>query len=203
MSKEQTIGVIFAGGRGARLGGSGKASVRLGADTLLDRTLGRLSPQCKEVIASTRTAGDTVAGLIFVPDDEAAGPGGPLVALLSAMRWAARERDARYLLTTPVDTPFLPLDLAASLLDAMVSGGRRSAVAVTGDRIHGLSALYELSVLSELETMIGEGGERMVQAMHLALGSVPTRFATDPVDPFLNVNTPEDLARARAVVAKE
>ncbi|MBB4660167.1 molybdenum cofactor guanylyltransferase [Parvularcula dongshanensis] len=190
----QTVGVIFRGGQGRRLGGVDKGMLRVGGATLLERTASRLAPQCATLAISGGPA--ERGGLEVVPDDA---PGeGPLRALLGVMRWAASQTGARFLLTSPVDTPFLPLDLGRRLHGVLCDRPAGSAVAASEGRLHHLNALFALSVLPLLEDLVEAKGERRVGALHAALGSVPVPFGDGDSDPFMNVNTPEDLARAEA-----
>ncbi|ADM10758.1 molybdopterin-guanine dinucleotide biosynthesis protein A [Parvularcula bermudensis HTCC2503] len=199
-SPPTTFGVIFMGGESRRLGQE-KASVELAGMTLLDRIVDRLSPQCAQLALSVRRAGDGLEGLDEVVDPVTEKPGGPLMGVLAALRWA-RGQGARFLLTSPVDTPFLPTDLADRLRAEMSGHRARSAVAVSRDRIHGLTALYGTDLLPDVERLVLQEDERMLQAFHLRIGSVPTVFATTPTDPFININTPEDLAAARALIGE-
>lgn len=196
-SPTEIAAVVLCGGSGKRLG-QDKAMTDLVGLSLLDRSVSRLRPQCGLVAVGI---GDRTALPTKLPTvaDEAIVPGGPLVGVLSAMRWASAQPGVRYLLTTPVDTPFLPTDLAARLSATMAERERRSAVAASGNRVHGLSALYDLTLLETVDDLVLHEGERMLQAFHLHLASAPVRFATKPLDPFMNVNTPDDLSAAWAL----
>ena len=181
--------------------GRPKAELSFGAQTLFERTAERLGPQCCELAVCVRSAGSAPAGWPEIVDAPAEGDGGPLLGVLSALRWAAAEKPESPVLISPVDTPFLPLDLVARLSQAMAEKGTKSAVAVSGDRVHGLTALFAPTALAEAEALVEEGGERMLQAFHLSLGSTPVRFDTAERDPFFNINRPEDLEAAAKMLA--
>ena len=66
-----TLGLVLAGGLARRMGGRDKALIRIGAQTILDRVLERLTPACTGIILNAN--GDPARfarfGLPVVPDD--------------------------------------------------------------------------------------------------------------------------------------
>lgn len=186
------LGVILMGGESRRMGAP-KAAIQLAGQTLFERTVAALEPQCREIAVVVREKGQAPAGVEEIIDAEVPGAGGPLLGVLAALRWAAGQGS---LLTTPVDTPFLPADLAVRLEGAVAQNNAHSAVAMSKDRMHGLTALFAPAALPPAEQIIVERGERMLQAFHLQMASSPVRFSTDDGDPFANLNDPSDLAAA-------
>ncbi|MGC9417900.1 MAG: molybdenum cofactor guanylyltransferase MobA [Rhodovulum sp.] len=191
----RVVGLILAGGRGRRLGGVDKALIRLNGETLLARVAARLGPQVAALGLSANGPGRTYAavGLPVLPD---APPGdrGPLAGVLAGLDWAA-DGGAEALVTAAVDTPFLPPDLVARLLDS----GAPLAVAESGGRRHPTAALWPVSLRAELRAALDRGVRRL-GGFAEAQGAVAVGFApgADGIDPFFNINTPEDLARAEA-----
>ena len=53
-SQERVAGVILAGGRSRRMGGTDKASLQLGGETLLERAVARLAPQVSDTVISAK-----------------------------------------------------------------------------------------------------------------------------------------------------
>ncbi|WP_126977761.1 molybdenum cofactor guanylyltransferase MobA [Frigidibacter oleivorans] len=187
-------GVILAGGLSSRMGAD-KALAMLGGQRLLDRVARRLAPQVARMAVNTN-APLTDPGLPVLPD--ALPPGvpdrpGPLAGILAALDWAAAEGFAR-VVTVPVDTPFLPADLVARLAAAGCP-----AIAESGGRTHPAAGLWPVRLAPALRAAL-VAGQRRVAPWAEAAGAVRVTFAGDP-DPFLNLNTPEDLARAEALLA--
>jgi len=188
-------GLILAGGEGRRLGGADKALVSLGAETLLGHLLARLDGQVGAVAISAN--GDSVRFAAFgkpvLGDGPFAGQG-PLAGLLAGLDWAA-ELGAGELLTVPCDTPFVPADLVARL-------GRSPARAASGGQPHHLVALWPVAARVALRARLSETAARGVAEFSASLGMRTVAFSSVAFagaawDPFLNINTPEDLAMAR------
>jgi molybdopterin-guanine dinucleotide biosynthesis protein A len=190
------IGVILAGGAGRRIGGD-KAFARLAGRPLVAHVIDRLAPQCRALAINAAPDPRLDAfGLPVVPDAEAdAGGQGPLSGILAAMGWAAARGAAR-VLTAPVDTPFLPADLAARLaaVDAPI------ALARTGDGLHGTCGLWQVALRDDLQAAL-EHGVRKVTEFTEAQGAAGAAFPDALPPPFFNVNRPGDVARAAAWLA--
>lgn len=191
-------GLILAGGRGARMGGADKAFLLLGGRSLVARAIARLAPQCRPLAISAngdpaRFAG---TGLPVLPDG-LPGLAGPLAGVLAGLDWAAG-LGARALVTAAVDTPFLPADLAARL--ARAAGPKGLAVAASADemgrmRVHPTFGLWPVALREELRAFL-DAGERKVMLWAERQAAGIAEFPPMPFDPFVNINTPEDLGIA-------
>ncbi|TCO71156.1 molybdenum cofactor guanylyltransferase MobA [Rhodovulum euryhalinum] len=194
----KVVGVILAGGRGRRLGGADKALVRLAGETLLVRVAARFAPQVAALALSANgpASAYAAAGLPVLPD---APPDdrGPLAGVLAGLDWAAAE-GAEALATVAVDTPFLPLDLVARLVDS----GAPLAMAESGGRRHPTAALWPVAVRQALSAALDRGDRRLGDVAE-SLGAVAVAVDGDGIDPFFNINTAEDLALAEAVLRSE
>jgi molybdopterin-guanine dinucleotide biosynthesis protein A len=120
---------------------------------------------------------------------------GPLAGVLAGLDWAAA-LGAGALLTVPGDTPFIPAGLAAALAPA-------PACAASNDRPHYLVALWPVSCRGDLRRLLSTPGRRDVAHFAAQIGMRRVDFPAAKWDPFLNVNTPEDLAKARAIAEGE
>jgi molybdopterin-guanine dinucleotide biosynthesis protein A len=169
------------------MGGGDKALLALGAHTVLDELLNRLRPQVEALAISAN--GDPARfvpwALPVLPDPTGAGP---LAGVLAGLTWAA-EAGAATLLTVPADTPFIPADLVARLGEAPVGAASASGT-------HHPVALWPVVARGALISFLAAGGLR-VSAFAAAIGMRTVYFGDLP-DPFFNINTPEDLALARA-----
>jgi molybdopterin-guanine dinucleotide biosynthesis protein A len=185
------VGVILAGGSGRRIGGD-KAFARLAGRSLVTHVIDRLAPQCRALaINATPDPRLEGFGLPVVPDAVGGGQG-PLSGILAAMVWAAA-RGATRVLTAPVDTPFLPADLAARLaaVDAPI------ALARTDDGVHGTCGMWQVALRDDLQAAL-ERGVRKVTEFTEAQGAAGVTFPDRTPPSFYNVNRPDDLARAAA-----
>ena len=182
--------LVLAGGQSRRMGRD-KALEELAGRTLLSRGLDRLRPQADALAVSggRRPGRLCIDGLPVLPDGDG---DGPLAGVLAGLDWAAA-LGARVLLTSPVDTPFLPDDLAARLVPVA------PAYAAGPDRPHPLLAAWPILSGPALRTWLRrEEGSRAVMAFCERIGAVPVRWESEA--PFRNLNTPDDLLAAEASI---
>jgi len=130
-------------------------------------------------------------GLPVLPDSVEGLPG-PLAGILAAMEWAGEGHVA----TVPGDAPFLPRDLLARLDAAREASGAEIAVATSNGRAHPVVALWPARLAEELRRALVEEGLRKVESWIDRYPNIRVEFPPDPIDPFFNVNRPEDLAEA-------
>lgn len=190
MSAPPTFGVILAGGLSRRMGGGDKSLRDLGGRPMLAHVIERLAPQCAglAINANGDPARFASFGLPVWPDTMPGNPG-PLAGVLAAMEASPLP----WVVTVTGDAPFLPRDLVERLHGA----GAALACAASGGRQHPPVALWPRRLAGELRAAILDG-ERRVGAW-AARHDVAT-VAWDG-DPFLNVNTPEDLEAAERLLA--
>lgn len=190
-------GVILAGGNSVRMGRE-KAFVELGDAPLIDRVVGRFSPQVGSLAINANGDPGRFAsrGLPVLADDRP--DTGPLAGILAGMRWAAAlpERPG-FIATVPIDTPFVPVDLVARL-DAARDGQNRIAIAASGDRDHPVVGLWPVELADTLDAWRRTAKSQGVRAFLAASGFVVVNFecAAGEPDPFLNANTPAELDEA-------
>lgn len=191
-------GVILAGGQSRRMGGGDKALAMLGRRRLLDHVIDRASRQCAPLALNANGDPDRFAPCpLSVLSDTVTGHLGPLAGIHAAMGWAeGLGHDC--VLTLAVDTPFFPEDLTARLWAA--SEGQHPAIAsrttASGEvRPHPIFGLWPVALRYELAEALARGDRRMTD-WAVAQGASLVAFDGGEIDPFFNINTPEDLARA-------
>ncbi|WP_182179039.1 molybdenum cofactor guanylyltransferase MobA [Methylobacterium radiotolerans] len=191
------LGLILAGGQARRMGGGDKPLLRLGGRTLLERVVERLGPQCGAGLVLSAN-GDPARFSGFpgpvLPDPVPDQPG-PLAGILAGLEHAAARGVAR-VVSVSGDAPFLPGDLVARLDAAGPKTG--IALAASGERQHYTIALWPTALRDALRAYL-ERGERRVGAFIARRGAAVASWPVEPVDPFLNLNTPADLAAAEAL----
>jgi molybdopterin-guanine dinucleotide biosynthesis protein A len=196
------LGVILAGGLARRMGGGDKALRPLAGVTLLDRVIARAAPQVAALCLNANGDPSRFAqwGLAVVPDDVPGAPG-PLAGILAALDWAAAA-EIDLVASFPCDAPFIPRDLVARLAAARRDQGAEVAVAASGGRTHPVVALWPVALRGDLRRALVEEDIRKVERWIARHPTAVVEFACDPVDPFLNGNTPEDLAEAERLLAR-
>ncbi|MQW86286.1 molybdenum cofactor guanylyltransferase MobA [Sinorhizobium saheli] len=195
--------VIIAGGRSSRMG-IAKPGLILGGRPMLDRIVARLAPQVASLALNLNTEPATALSAdLPVIADTIPGFFGPLAGILTAMRHVQRTApNAMHVLTVPTDTPFFPSELAAGLANALTSG-EEIAVAWSDGAMHPLFALWPVALADDLETWIRTDDKRRVRAFIARHRSTAVDFPliatrAGPLDPFFNINTPDELQQAEA-----
>ena len=205
MTNHKPLGLVLAGGLARRMGGGDKARIRIGGATILERVLVRFKPQCSAVILNAN--GDPArfadCGLTVVPDslpDFA----GPLAGILAGLDWAAAHRpEIADMASVPGDCPFLPGDLVARLQAARIAAGVPLACARSGEWRHPVVGLWPVALREDLRHALVEEDLRKIEIWTARHGVAVVDWPVAPVDPFFNVNTPEDAAAAEAMAAIE
>ncbi|MBM6592821.1 molybdenum cofactor guanylyltransferase MobA [Microvirga pudoricolor] len=200
-----TLGVVLAGGLSRRMGGGDKTLLPLAGKTLLAHVLERLGPQCADLAVNANGDPARFAGMdeTILPDPVPGHPG-PLAGILAALEWACDHPSrASWVVTVPGDTPFIPGDLVLRLHQGRVEAGRRVACASSGGRAHPAVGLWPVTLGHGLREGI-LAGERRVGEWARSQGLAEIPWPDAPIDPFFNINTPDDLRAAeRSLAARE
>jgi molybdopterin-guanine dinucleotide biosynthesis protein A len=205
MTSERPLGLVLAGGLARRMGGGDKARIRIGNQTILERVLERLSPQCTSIILNAN--GDPArfadTGLAVVPDtvpDFA----GPLAGILAGLDWAAAHgSEIADVVSVPGDCPFLPRDLVSRLIAARQAEGRPLACARSGEWRHPVVGLWPVALRNDLRKALVEEDLHKIEIWTARHGVAIADWPDAPVDPFFNVNTPEDATQAERIAVQQ
>lgn len=204
MMTEATFGLVLAGGLARRMGGGDKALIRIGDGTILDRALATFAPQCIGVVLNANGDPTRFAsfGLPVVADD-IAGFAGPLAGILAGLDWVASHAPGiQWLASVPGDCPFLPGDLVDRLHAARIAAGARLACARSGAWRHPVVGLWPVALRGDLRHAIVEEALRKIDAWTARHGVAVADWPDQPIDPFFNVNTPEDAAEAERLATR-
>jgi molybdopterin-guanine dinucleotide biosynthesis protein A len=193
-----TVGLVLAGGRARRMGSADKARLQVGGTTLLERAAAALQPGCARVVINAGGDPARFAPLqLPVVADGIAGFAGPLAGLLAGLDWTiANARGIDWVVSVPVDCPFLPDDLVTRLHAARAAVDAEIACAASGGRSHPVVALWPVRLREALHRALTLDDERKVGRFAARYRTAAVEWPTVPVDPFFNVNTPEDAAEA-------
>lgn len=198
-----TLGLVLAGGLATRMGGGDKAHIEIGGISILDRVLAALSAQCTGIVINANGDPGRFAdsGVPVVPDNVEGRPG-PLAGILAGLDWlAAQDNGVEWMLSVPGDCPFLPDDLVEKLHGARrkTGAGVPLACARSGQWRHPVVGLWPLALRADLRKALVEEDLRKIEVWTARHGVAIADWPDQPVDPFLNVNTPEDVARATRI----
>jgi molybdopterin-guanine dinucleotide biosynthesis protein A len=197
------VGVILAGGRAERMGGGDKGLREVGGKAILARVIERVRPQVDALVLNAN--GDPARFAAFelpVVPDSIPDFAGPLAGVLAGLDWAAAHHpQAHYLITVPADGPFVPRDLVRHLADTLATEDAELVTAASGAQTYPVVGLWPVSLRTALLDGLTKEGVRKVDAWTRRFRRAVATFPAEPVDPFFNANTPEQLAEAERLVA--
>ncbi len=200
-----TPGVILAGGLARRMGGGDKPMRTVGGRTILDRVIERLAPQCDGLIVNANGDPARFASLnLPVVADSIEGFAGPLAGILAGLDWIAANRpDAKWMLSAAGDCPFLPQDLVARLHQGRIEQHSRLAVATSGEQAHHTIALWDVSLRDALRYALVVEDCRAIHRWTARYAVANVAWSNEPLDPFFNANTTDDLGEAERLAKLE
>lgn len=189
------IGLILAGGLSRRMGGEDKAVMTIGGQTFVQRALERLRGQVDSVLLNSNHSHGQFDSLgIEIRPDCLGGFIGPLAGILTGLEWARAKAGANAMvLSVAVDCPLFPLDLGMRLADAGLASGHRCVIARSGGRAHPVFGVWSVQMAEELRTYLTTTTNRKMMDWVITHNPVWVDWPTVPHDPFMNINTPDEL----------
>ena len=193
-----TTGVILAGGKSTRMGGEDKGLIAIFDKPLIAYVIQALAPQVETILISANQNKSQYNS--YGPDviEDATGEFcGPLSGMLSAMQHAKTE----YILTTPCDSPLLPMDYAQRMYAALDNNEMNNTICVAhdGDRIQPVFSLISCKLASSLEEYI-TAGHRKAADWIIQQNPMIADFS-DCENIFFNMNTPNDKIRLEKLMS--
>ena len=199
------LGVILAGGLARRMGGGDKSLLSLGASSrVLDQVIARLGAQVDQMVLNAN--GDPARfdefGLPVVADS-LDGFLGPLAGVLAGLDYAA-DHGFDHIVSVAADTPFFPTDLVSALDTVSKHMDVPVALAATNNEDgktvrHPTFGLWPVALREDLRSALQDGLRKVVlwTDQH---GAETHVFDSGDIDPFFNINTPEDLELANKMM---
>jgi molybdenum cofactor guanylyltransferase len=127
---------------------------------------------------------------------------GPLAGILAALDWAAANRpDVKFMLSAAADCPFLPRDLVSRLHQSLTEEDAQLAVAASGDQSHPVIGLWSVALREELRHALVVEDVRKIDRWTARYRLATVTWPTEPLDPFFNANTMDDIAEAERLAA--
>jgi molybdopterin-guanine dinucleotide biosynthesis protein A len=205
LTEEQKIaGVLLAGGLARRMGGGDKCLRPLAGKSILGHVLARARPQVGPLLLNVN--GDAARFAEFalpMAADVVSGHAGPLAGILTGMEWAAENApECEWLASFATDAPFLPGDMVARLMAAVLAEGTEMARAASKGRAHPVFALWPVALAGALRQALVEEEIHKVDAWTARYKLATVDFSAAPHDPFFNANRPEDFAEAERMLSE-
>ena len=195
-------GLLLAGGQSRRMGGGDKCLQTLNGKSLLARVIKCARPQVDHIILNAN--GDVARfdsyGLTVVRD-VVDGFAGPLAGILTGLEWVRENRpDCHWVASFACDAPFIPDNLVSRLSDAIVEKNGALVCASSNGQDQPVFGLWPVALAGDLRSAVVKEGIRKVDIWTGRYNLVRANWSIDPIDPFLNINRPSDLAEAEKVL---
>ena len=200
--------VILAGGRSQRMKRSDKSFLKVGDKTLLEMTIERLQLQsCRVAINTNSNSLKYKRYGLPILHDQVGGFFGPLAGILTAMKWA---EDIGYekVITVAVDTPLFPENLLKELYKKMEESNSDIVFAASSKEqkqrknLHPVFGLWKTYLQDDLKKEL-ERGVRKVTLWSEKHKTASVCFANNLIDPFFNINTPDDIKLFKEYLIKK
>ncbi|MEM9676708.1 MAG: molybdenum cofactor guanylyltransferase MobA [Pseudomonadota bacterium] len=189
-------GVVLAGGQSRRMGGKDKSWIDIGGTPAIARACTRLAPQVAHLAINTNADPEPFQALEYpILADTLKDFPGPLAGVLTAMRWAHSLDNVTHIVTAATDTPFFPTDFVERLASE-ATGPENIVMAKSAGWVHPVFALWPIRLANALEAYLTVENERKILMFSERYDNRMVEFE-DTLDPFFNVNTPEDLTVAQ------
>ncbi|MDC0352551.1 molybdenum cofactor guanylyltransferase [Candidatus Pelagibacter sp.] len=198
MDHSKILGVVLAGGKSLRFG-EDKSQVKLNNKSLIDHILSEILTEFKELlIVSNNSIKFNKSEKISIIGDFKNNLG-PLGGVLTAMKWIKdNNKDYQWISTFPTDTPFFKNQILKDFHDKInLKNGKLFFIKSNNTR-HNIFGLWSIDLADKLEKDL-ENGDRKVEdwANKVGVNIIDMQFEKN--DPFFNINTKEDLEKAKDI----
>ena len=196
MDHSNILGVVLAGGKSQRFG-EDKCQVKLGDKLLIDYILSEILDEFKEVLLiSNNKIKYNYSNKISLVEDTKKGLG-PLGGILTAMKWIRQNNKSyKWISTFPSDTPFFKKQILNNFLEEIKNYEGKLFFINSNDTRHNIFGLWSIDLLERLEKDL-DNGERKVEMWANKIGVKSINMKFENKDPFFNINTKEDLIKAK------
>ena len=196
MDHNNILGTVLAGGKSQRFG-EDKSQVRLEGTLLIDYILSEIKDEFKEIliVSNNKIHFKNSEKISMIADFEKGQ--GPLGGVLSAMKWVKQKnKDYKWISTFPTDTPFFKREILQKFFKEIKIEESRLFFIKSNNTRHNIFGLWSIDLLGELEQDLKKGDRKVeLWANKVGVKVIDMEFINE--DPFFNINTKEDLEKAK------
>ena len=199
MDHNNILGTVLAGGKSQRFG-EDKSQVKLDGKLLIDHILDEIINEFKEILIVSNNQinfkhSDKISIISDLKKDQ-----GPLGGVLSAMKWVKESnKDYKWISTFPVDTPFFKKDILQNFLHEIYLEDSKLFFIKSNNTRHNIFGIWSIDLINQLEKDLLKG-ERKVEVWADSIGVNTVNVEYKKPDPFFNINTKEDLKKAKEMM---
>ena len=202
MDHSKILGTVLAGGKSVRLG-MDKSQVKLADKLLIDYILSEIIQEFKEIlIVANKSIDFQKSNKISVIEDFKKDLG-PLGGVSTAMKWIKdNNKDYQWVSTFPTDSPFFKNKILKDFFNEIHPGESKLFFIKSNNTRHNIFGLWSLELMNKLEEDLNKG-ERKVEVWANSVGVKVINMDFEKDDPFFNINTKEDLEKAKAKIGND
>jgi len=198
MDHNNILGTVLAGGKSQRFG-EDKSQVKLDGKLLVDHILDEIINEFKEILIVSNNQinfkhSDKISMISDLKKDQ-----GPLGGVLSAMKWVKESnKDYKWISTFPVDTPFFKKEILQNFVREINSDESKLFFIKSNNTRHNIFGIWSIDLMEKLEEDLNYGKRKVEHwANDIGVKVIEMKFLKD--DPFFNINSKEDLEKAKKI----
>ena len=196
MDDNNILGVVLAGGKSQRFG-EDKSQVKLGGKLLIDYILSEIIEEFKEILLVSNSSIDFKHSEKILVIEDIKKNLGPLGGVLTAMKWVKdNNKDYKWISTFPADTPFFKCSILQKFFQDIQPEESKLFFIKSNNTRHNIFGLWSIDLMDKLEEDLNKG-ERKVEVWANSIGVKTINIEFQNEDPFFNINTKEDLEKAK------
>ncbi len=201
MNDNNILAVVLAGGQSKRFG-EDKNQAKLGNLTLLDHVLAKVTKKFEKIlIISNQNLNLKMLNSITIVPDCIQGNLGPLVGVLTAMKWIKKNnKQYQWIATFPSDTPFFDTSIIEKYKSRINLNESLLYFARSNQKRHNIFGLWSVKLMDTLENDLINNNFRKVEEWADKIGVKTINVKIDKFDPFFNINTKTDLKEAEKIL---
>ena len=196
MDHNNILGTVLAGGKSQRFG-EDKSQVKLGDKLLIDYILSEIIEEFNEILVVSNSSIDFKHSEKISVIEDIKKNLGPLGGVLTAMKWIKNNnKDYKWISSFPADTPFFKRSILQKFLQDIQLDESKLFFIKSNNTRHNIFGLWSIDLMDKLEEDLNKG-ERKVEVWANSIGVKIINIEFQNEDPFFNINTKEDLEKAK------
>jgi molybdenum cofactor guanylyltransferase len=199
MDYNNILPVVLAGGKSKRFG-EDKSQVKLGNKILIDHILTEIKDHFKEILIVVNTPITHLSSNKIIKISDYQKNLGPLGGVLSAMKWVkSNNKRYKWITTFPSDTPFFKKNILENFYNQINEKENELYFMKSNNKRHNIFGLWSINLIDQLEKDL-KNGSRKVEKWANNIGVKTINMTFEKEDPFFNINTKEDLEKAKKII---
>ena len=202
MYHNNILGTVLAGGKSQRFG-EDKSQVNLGGKLLINYILDEIIDQFNEIliVSNNNIKFKKSEKIVLIKDTKK--DLGPLGGVLSSMKWVKKNnKNFKWISTFPTDTPFFKKEIFQDFINKINFNDGKLFFIKSNNKRHNIFGIWSIDLLDKLEKDLNNG-DRKVELWANSVGVKIINMEFSNIDPFFNINSKEDLEKAKNLLSND